>query len=293
MPGYSWTGFLKQILITFFVCILPNVALADWRLGPGSEIFGGTNSAFGVTNLGVGGLGVLCRDDQPLIWTQGWATSATGPTRQDRFQISVDGQLYDIVGEHSPPDGLWTGVPTMELVEALRTGATALVTTKSAGSVSVSLRGSSRAISRVLSNCGSANTANGTPNHSKGTGQFVQLIAQMCGGGYRLEEGAEMAALLDDDDQPDLVLYWGGVTCDDQSKGRGAGFCGAALCTIEVAFTQTQSRQQILGVNPMIVARAFGVQALKATTQGRTCGDSAQTCDVFWIWNGAELEARR
>ncbi|MEM9435443.1 MAG: hypothetical protein AAGA15_00260 [Pseudomonadota bacterium] len=284
---------MKRILTTLCICLLPMDALADWRTGPGSEILAGTTSAFGVTELGVGALGVMCRAGEPFIWTQGWAPAAAGADRQEAFQVSVGGQLHTVTGQHAPPDGLWTGRSTAALIDALKAGSTAIVATQSAGSVSVSLRGSSRAINSVLSDCEGRVDADATRDSGGGPILFDQLIAQMCGGGYALVPGAKLSGLLDDDDQPDLVLDWGGVTCDDRSKGRGAGFCGTALCTIEVALTQTQSRQQMLGVNPEVVARAFGAQALKTTTQGRSCGGPAQTCDVIWIWNGTELEAQR
>lgn len=284
---------MARFLIILLLCLLPLKATANWQVGPGSEIFAGTQSAFGVTDRGVGALGLQCRNGQPFLWTQGWAAAAAGADREESFQVKVDGNSFSVTGLHTPPDGLWTGRPPQGLINALKAGSSAVITTQRAGSVGVTLRGSSKAISRVLATCSTPNQARRTPEPEGRIVLFGQLISTMCGGGYTLAEGAEFTGRLDGDDTPDLILDWSGVTCDDPSKGRGAGFCGAALCTIEIALSQTQSRQQILGVKPQLVERAFGAQALKTTTQGATCGGPAKTCEVLWIWNGTKLEAQK
>ncbi|WP_159441607.1 hypothetical protein [Roseivivax lentus] len=270
--------------------LAPHSVLAQWRVGPGSELYEGTVSAFGVTDRGFGALAVMCREGEPLLWTQGWAAAKAGPDREESFSVIVDGQRFYVTGLHLPADGLWTGAPSDGLIAALRAGSRAVVAVPGEAEVGVPLRGSSRAISQVLDGCGRDATAATGASEAGRIVYFGQLIATQCAGGYSISDEAEMTGRLDGDDIPDFVLDWGGVTCDDRSKGRGAGFCGAALCTIEIAFTETQSRQQVLGVNPELVDRAFGVKALKTTTQGATCGGPAQVCDVIWIWNGSKLE---
>jgi hypothetical protein len=290
---FGYNHMRRSLALLVFLAFAPQPLLAEWRVGPGSELYDGTISAFGVTERGVGALALMCREGKPLLWTQGWALSKAGPDRQESFSVIVDGQSFPVSGLHLPEEGLWTGAPPGALIAALRAGSRAVVAVPGEAQVGVSLRGSSRAISQVLDGCGgSAAAATGTP----GSGRVVlfgQLIATECGGGYSITDDAEMTGRLDGDDTPDFVLDWSGVTCDDRSKGRGAGFCGAALCTIEIAFTETQSRQQVLGVNPELVDRAFGQKALKTTTQGATCGGAAQVCDVIWVWNGSKLEPVR
>ncbi|EPX82146.1 hypothetical protein Salmuc_02515 [Salipiger mucosus DSM 16094] len=235
----------------------------------------------------------MCREGSPLLWTQGWAPAKAGPDRQESFAVIVDGNRFTVTGQHLPEEGLWTGPPSAALIAALRGGSRATVAVPGEAQVGVSLGGSSRAIGQVLDGCGGGTAASANTSGAGKVVLFGQLIATRCGGGFSITEGAEMTGRLDDDDQPDFVLDWGGVTCDDRSKGRGAGFCGAALCTIEIAFTETQGRQQVLGVRPELVDRAFGRKALKTTTQGATCGGPAQVCDVIWIWNGTRLEPVR
>lgn len=274
----------------FFLVLAPQPLLAEWRIGPGAEIYKGTTSAFGVTERGVGALALMCQDGKPLLWTQGWALSKAGPDRQESFSVIVDGQSFPVRGLHLPEEGLWTGAPPGALIAALRAGSRAVVAVPGEAQVGVSLRGSSRAISQVLDGCKRDETTAASAPEPGRVVLFGQLIATQCGGGYSITDDAEMTGRLDGDNTPDFVLDWGGVTCDDRSKGRGAGFCGATLCTIEIAFTETQSRQQVLGVNPELVDRAFGQKALKTTTQGATCGGAAQVCDVIWVWNGSKLE---
>ncbi|QFS84900.1 hypothetical protein FIU97_19600 (plasmid) [Roseivivax sp. THAF40] len=280
----------RFLALILFLSVVPQSLLAQWRVGPGSELYDGTVSAFGVTERGVGALALMCREGKPLLWTQGWALAKAGPDRQESFSVIVDGQSFPVSGLHLPEEGLWTGAPPDALIAALRAGSRAVVAVPGETQVGVSLRGSSRAITEVLDGCGGGVSPATGPSEAGGIVYFGQLIATQCGGGYSIADGAEMTGRLDGDETPDFVLDWGGVTCDDRSKGRGAGFCGAALCTIEIAFTETQSRQQVLGVNPELVDRAFGMKALKTTTQGATCGGAAQVCDVIWVWNGAKLE---
>lgn len=278
-----------------FLAISTSVTVAEWRVGPGSEIFLGTDSAFGVSHQGVHAVGIMCRNNAPMLWTQGYP-SAAGANREESFEVSVDGRSFALTGEHAPPDGLWTGEPSTELIDALKAGSNASVKIPRQIVATYSLRGSSRALGRVLADCSAASDAKTEPETETARSRVIltgQLIANACGGSFTFADGAEFTGFLDGDDKPDIVLDWGGVTCDDPSKGRGAGFCGAALCTIEVALTQTQSRRQILGLDPERVDRGFGRHALKTNTQGAACGGGAQACQVIWRWTGKSLEAIR
>ncbi|MEM9851176.1 MAG: hypothetical protein AAF761_04170 [Pseudomonadota bacterium] len=281
-------------LAALILVSLPTTASANWRVGPGSEAFVGTTSAFGLAQNGVNVLAVMCKDGAPLVWTMGYPAKS-GPNSQETFTVTVGGQTYPVTGVHVPPDGLWTGRADGGLISALSAGNSAVVAVPGQPAQTVSLRGSSAALASVLGGCAaSPATGTTTPNNTTTTvsapALFDAVITAACGGAYTLAEGAEFTGLLDGDTTPDVVLDWAGVTCADRSRGRGAGFCGAALCTIEVAFSSTPEREQILGVNPRLIDRGFERQALRTSTQGATCGGPAQGCDVTWRWTGAALE---
>lgn len=82
-----------------FLWISPQTLLAEWRVGPGSELYDGTVSVFGVTERGVGVLAIMCREGRPLLWTQGWALAKAGPDRQEGFSVIVDGQSFTVTGQ--------------------------------------------------------------------------------------------------------------------------------------------------------------------------------------------------
>lgn len=277
-------------ILCFIVVLFPVSASAQWKLGPGLELLEGTTSAFGVSTRGYYGLGVTCKNGQPYVWTQ-VGSAQGGAIHKDSFAIVVDGQSFTINADRYPGDAFWGGDAPAGLVDALKSSSLARVEATDVPPVQFRLNGSARALNQALSKCGAADRS--TPTTANQNKSLQSLIETACGGGYTLRQGAKITANLDADNVPDTILDWAGVTCDDKTKGRGAGFCGAALCVIEVALTQTQNRQQILGVQPKVIARGFGRQALQTTTMGQTCGGPAQTCDVIWRWTGSLLEANR
>ncbi|ETX13577.1 hypothetical protein OCH239_09870 [Roseivivax halodurans JCM 10272] len=284
---------IKGLWTLAFSIYLPAAVSAEWRVGH-SEIFIDEPSAFGISDLGIGALAVMCDEGAPYLWTQGWPAAA-GPDREERVSITVDGRPYLLTGTHYPPDGLWTGHPSAELLAALRGGTVAVVAPPGQPAWQFSLSGSARAMSSALSECSGAASA-APPAQAENSGlpaPVVDVVTQACGGGFTLAEDAILSGRIDNDTEEDVVLDWADVSCNDRSRGRGAGFCGAALCTIEVFLTETSSRKQILGLNPVLIDRAFGQVALRTSTQGVTCGGAAQGCDILWNWTGTALEAAR
>ena len=65
---------------------------------------------------------------------------------------------------------------------------------------------------------------------------FGRKVLAACGGSASIDPHYLSRGDLDDDGLTDWVLDWGGVTCNDASPAimRGAGFCGAALCSVDV-----------------------------------------------------------
>lgn len=275
---------MRFLFLFLFLNLHATYALAEWSFAPDGNWVSQTPTALGVSVRGVHALSLTCVDGRPFAYTQGYPAKP-GDNRQASFTVVVEGQSYRVTGEHSPPDGLWTGFAPPGMAAALKRGRVADVTPQGAETQRYSLKGSSKAISAALANCDSASGS------AKPGGKIVlmgQMIAAACGGGYALADGHEFTALIDGDDKPDIILDWAGVTCDDRSKGRGAGRCGAAMCSITVAFTQTQSIQDLLGVKPQIVTRAFGRLALRTVQVSRTC--LKPSCEVDWRWNGSKLE---
>lgn len=279
---------VKKLLISVTIALWASSALADWSFTPAGSWVSETPTAIGVSVQGVHALQITCSKGAPFIYTNGYLAKPDD-NRESSFAIVVDGQSFHVTGEHSPPDGLWAGIPGPGLIDALRRGRVADVTPEGQATVRLSLSGSSDAIGQALEGCAAAETS-AAPGRIVLTGA---LIADICGGGYDLAEGAELTGLLDGDDRPDIVLDWAGVTCVDRSKGRGAGRCGMNMCTISVFLTETQSEQPLLGLKPEIASRGFGRSALRTLALRPSCPDDALECSVTWRWTGTKLEPVR
>lgn len=282
-----------RICTAFALLFAAAPALADWSFAPAGNWVSETPTAIGVSDDGTHGLHVTCAGGAPFLYANGYP-ARSGANTQESFAVVVDGARFGVTGEHSPPDGLWTGRPPQALIDALKAGSRAEIVIGGQAGVALNLRGSSRAIGSALGGCGPAQSAATAPP----AGQQDQvlaavLITEECGGAFELAEGSEMLGLLDGDDQPDVVLDWAGVTCADASKGRGAGRCGINMCTISVFLTELQAEQPLLGLKPEIVARGFGRQALRTLALRPSCPDNALECFVTWRWTGTELEAVR
>lgn len=279
---------IKSLLISTVIALTASAALAEWSFAPAGNWVSETPTAIGVSVQGAHAVQITCAGGAPFIYTNGYPAKP-GDNRESSFSIVVDDQSFQVTGEHSPSDGLWTGAPPPGLIDALRRGRVADVTPEGQSTVRLSLSGSSDAIGRALEGCAAAETS-AAPGRIVLTGA---LIADACRGGYELTEGAELTGLLDGDDQPDIVLDWAGVTCADRSQGRGAGRCGVNMCTISVFLTETQSEQPLLGLKPEIASRGFGRSALRTLALRPSCPDDALECFVTWRWTGTKLEPVR
>ncbi|MDW3119090.1 MAG: hypothetical protein R8G60_15885 [Roseovarius pacificus] len=111
--------FLFLLFLGIFIGTQP--AQADWTLAPNGNWISQTPTAIGVSVDGVKALSLTCANGSPLIYTSGYPATP-GQNRQDSFTVTVEGRDFPVTGEHSPPDGLWTGTPPAGLVEALKKG---------------------------------------------------------------------------------------------------------------------------------------------------------------------------
>ncbi|CTQ51290.1 hypothetical protein JDO7802_03329 [Jannaschia donghaensis] len=292
---------MRGLTIATMVCLWASATLADWQLAPQGGWISDRPTARGSAENDAFVLSLTCREGAPFLFTLGYPARA-GETREEAFVVEVDGRSFEPFGEHYPPDGLWTATPSADLIAALKAGNVARVAPPDQQPQIIRLRGSSRAIEGALADCAlvsASDVPSAADQDAPGevpygtTVQFGQLIASTCGGGYSLAVGAEETADLDGDGREDVVLDWAGVTCDDRTKGRGAGFCGAALCRIDVLLTGPGTHQQMMGLKPRFVRRIFDKVALRTTTTGATCGGPTQICEVDWRFDGRKLEATR
>jgi len=281
-----------RVIVVLCSLLCANAVLAEWRFSPTSHTVFDTPTAFGVSVEGTKALALTCVDGKPLIYVHGYL-AVPDDNRQDSFTVAVGGQRFTVTGEHAPSDGLWSGRPSARLIDALKRGRTADVVPAGQEKVRIALKGSSKAIDTALRDCTSIDDADPTRSLGGETGLTRALVSKACGGDYRIADGAELTGNLDGDDKPDIVLDWAGVSCADASKGRGAGYCGINTCTIEVFFTETQQRQQILGLKPQILPRGFGRPVLRTLALRPSCPRGALECSVDWRWTGGKLEAVR
>lgn len=142
-------------------------ALADCNFTRTGTWFSETPTAFGLSTAGFHALHLTCRSGGPVIYISGYPAHA-GEERPDRLKIVVDGQAFDVRVTRSPADRLWYGAPAPGLIDALKRGRTARILPTGNNFSEFSLRGSSKAIDRVLAGCGSNNfPGDGTTPPSK------------------------------------------------------------------------------------------------------------------------------
>jgi hypothetical protein len=218
------------------------------------------------------------------IYVDGQAAARIDWPRTARTDYAEHLVPYD-PGRHGP------------LIAAMRAGQSAEIVFDADGDTvrrDFALRGAARSLDAALEACPVGPPRTGPAgNGSVASERFDARLTEACGGGYTLADGALLSGRLDGDAVPDLVLDWSGVRCADASIGRGAGYCGAALCRIDVYLSALGGSGEILGVQPELVDRAHGMSALRTTTMGDTCGGPGQVCEITWIWTGETLEARR
>ena len=257
-------------------------AFAEWRLAPNAGWLNEAPSAHGLSDQGSQNLHLTCAGNTPMIFVIGFPAVA-GAVFLGSFALVVDEEHFRVTGEHSPPDGLWSGVASPELIAALKRGHSATLTPEGQTSIHFSLNGASEAIESALASCSDRADAHRNPPV-----RMRMLIAETCRGEFSLDEGAEMTGLIDDDDQPDTVIFWGGVRCRNPDRGHSA-FCGAANCAVSVLLTRTPTTQDLLAPKVELHRLDSGRSVLRTYS----CRTSSGDCPMEWQWNGKALEPKR
>lgn len=270
------------LISALIVIVASTSASADWRLSPNAGWLNDAPSAHGLSDQGVHNLHLTCSEGIPKIFTNGFPAVA-GKVRLGSFELVVDGKKFKVTGEHSPPDGMWSGVASLALIEALKRGHDVTLTPHGLPSVQISMNGASLAIEAALENC-----TTGAYSSKTRPVRMRMLIAETCRGDFSLDEGAEMTGLIDDDDQPDTVIFWGAVRCQNPEQGYSA-FCGAANCAVSVLLTQTLKAQELLAPKVELHRLASGRSVLRTYV----CRTGNDDCPIEWRWNGKSLEPKR
>ena len=191
---------------------------------------------------------------EPMITKPGqimlsFTTEVLGPPAMDAprsgIVLDVDGRGFALPGplwnefEGFFEQPLGMGDP---LFAALRAGQRLRIVDNGRVTADIPLTLASGTIRRMQAWCGDRWAGGGvpapaTPGFSLADAQRIAETA--CSGPANIAPGGAVLARMDEDAAPDLVLDYGAITCLGQAfpMSRGAGFCGAALCSIQVYLT--------------------------------------------------------
>ncbi|MEZ5912519.1 MAG: hypothetical protein R3D84_10100 [Paracoccaceae bacterium] len=124
-------------------------------------------------------------------------------------------------------------------------------------------------------------------------------IAATCGGtNPKVEPGYMQVGDIDADGQPDILMYWGDVNCNNPSmpmNGYGGGFCGASQCSGNVYLSSQPDafRDAVLGQGAALALRADGGADLAMGMSLAECSTLPQPndCTRLMRWNGRDFDA--
>ncbi|TCO74087.1 hypothetical protein [Rhodovulum euryhalinum] len=204
------------------------------------------------------------------------------------FGFAEGGLALPATYDSSVAEPGWRSVFAQELYDRFRTATGVSVDGGPLGAATFPLDGAAAAIDRVLAGCAAtarAAPAGAAPDAATLTLAFVQgRIAEACPSGGSFGRGALVQTDIDGDGLNDYLVDWGEVSCPPM--GRGAGFCGAALCTIDVyassIFRPGGYPQAILGLHKEVQPFGAPFQLRVQTRHG----------PVAWRWTGTELQAQ-
>ncbi|GGA97428.1 hypothetical protein [Allosediminivita pacifica] len=270
-----------------------------WQFARQTEFQTNVAWIYGRFNGGPSEFGVECTDTGPEVYFAD-GLRYDGDTRQGRVGISVDGRDYSRQATFVPHGhtSWWRIAPGNGLLDALRAGNTVTLDSDlGTGLFPFRLRGSSAAIGEVLAICGegAAPTTAATGPTAATTGLTAAApearIREACRGAYSGED-AIVQTEIDGDGKPDFLLDWSSVTCADRSVGRGGGYCGAQMCSIDVyassAYAPGGWPQPILALSYALPAPGAD-HALTTTVTGGSC-PITHRCTRHWGWTGGKLE---
>lgn len=125
-------------------------------------------------------------------------------------------------------------------------------------------------------------------------------IAAVCGGTSPTVEPNHMQlGDFDADGQPDILLYWGDVNCNNPAmpmNGYGGGFCGASQCSGNVYLSSRPDAigDAVFGLGAAPVARSDGGADIEMGLSLSACSSSPDpnNCTLVLRWNGQEFVPR-
>lgn len=190
------------------------------------------------------------------------------------------------------------------LLEALRAGNTAdFQGDMHAETFAFKLRGSRAAIGQVIKICENGNLSTQTlAVEQENRGRQQQLsrvtlearIRKVCKGSSQ-SEGAISEANVDGDDETDFLLDWSRVSCENTTVGRGGGYCGMQMCSVDVYASSVYQPgdwpQPILAYSHER-APSGEDYVLSTTVSGASCPITHRRTR-YWGWNGEQLQVIR
>lgn len=221
------------------------------------------------------------------------STDGDPHAKADTFTLTVGATTVSVPAHHDSEgaeQGWWAAFPA-PIVTAIATGAQLTIQPAGRYPSHYALIGAPAALAQVQAAC----TAAATPAAANGalTPAAVQAdVTRDCGGPFTMREGGFVQTDLDLDGQWDYLIDYGSIDCADRSKGRGAGFCGMQMCSLNVYVSSVWHPG---GQPQYLLAVGFDVWPsphlpLKTHRMGGDCPFST-VCTTDWHWNGSQLVA--
>lgn len=167
-----------------------------------------------------------------------------------------------------------------------------------AGSPVVTTNGFGRALTRLGGHCQTMFTAIGLPWRTVAAApaprpdmqQLAEAAIQTgCGGPAIMGPKTIQTGEIDGDGQPDVVVFWDGITC---SGGYPRPFCGASMCSVQLFVSSLFARR---GKPEELLAQSVWLQPLTNGNSGVVTVGSLATCqgrgncEFLWYWNGTDI----
>lgn len=116
-------------------------------------------------------------------------------------------------------------------------------------------------------------------------------VAKGCNGPSTYEPGAFLAAEIDGDGLPDVVLDWRKIQC---SGTFSQPFCGASMCSADVylsaSYPRTNSPKQLLAAGVRLQSLSNGNMAVGVGGSLADCyAIGTDSCEFLFYWNGSDL----
>ena len=117
----------------------------------------------------------------------------------------------------------------------------------------------------------------------------VQSVIAGCGGNYRDDGNAFLVGKIDNDDVPDVVVWWEQIQCTSGQISRP--FCGASHCSAKVFLSSRAGKRpdDLLVQALKMVPLSNGRVGLSLFARLDSCGPNSLGCERIWYWDGARM----